>query len=285
MNRPTVQVVIPVYNSAKYIRRCLDSLIAQTYSKWNAIIIDDSSSDNSVEIIKEYQQKDNRITLYALEKNQGVSKVRNFALDKLSEKYTAFLDSDDYWEKDMLEVLVNKAEEDEYDVVQCRFIYDYTGGRQVLPKGVFKSDTRIDKSDIKKIYYKMATGINMNHVCMKLIRTELIKDIRFNTTLRTAEDLQFCVKLFCSVEKYYFINKAFYHYCRNEDSLTGKRLGGKEKLKSNCKVSRDMVNAVSKLGIGTPMLKFLCILRPYNIVISKVFRMIMEKLFSKNNIK
>ena len=91
MSQPTVQVVIPVYNSAKYIRRCLDSLIGQTYAEWNAIIIDDSSSDNSVEIIKEYQQKDNRITLYALEKNQGVSKVRNLALEKLSEKYTAFL--------------------------------------------------------------------------------------------------------------------------------------------------------------------------------------------------
>jgi len=125
VGRPTVQVVIPVYNSAKYIRRCLDSLVGQTYAEWNAIIIDDSSSDNSVEIIKEYQQKDNRITLYELEKNQGVSKARNFALEKLSEKYTAFLDSDDYWEKDMLEVMVNKAEEDEYDVVQCRFIVHF----------------------------------------------------------------------------------------------------------------------------------------------------------------
>ena len=281
MSRPTVQVVIPVYNSAKYIRRCLDSLIEQTYAEWNAIIIDDSSSDKSVEIIKEYQQKDSRITLYTFEKNQGVSKVRNFALDKLSEKYTAFLDSDDYWEKDMLEVMVNKAEEDQYDIVQCRFIYDYTSGRQVLPKGVFKSDTRIDKSDIKKIYYKMATGINMNHVCMKLVRTELIKDLRFDTALKTAEDLKLCVKLFCTVEKYYFINKPFYHYCRNEDSLTGKGLGGKEKLKCNRMVSKDMLSAVSKLGIGTPLLKLLCVLRPYNIIVSKVFRMIMEKLFSK----
>lgn len=279
MDKPTVQVVIPVYNSAKYIRRCLDSLVAQTYTNWNAIIIDDSSSDNSVEIIKEYQ--DSRITLYALPKNQGVSSVRNFALKELSEKYTAFLDSDDYWEKDMLEVMVNKAEEGNYDVVQCRFMYDYSGGRQVLPKGVFDSDVEIFKKDIRKVYYKMATGINMNHVCMKLIRTDLIKNLRFDKTLKTAEDLQFCVKLFCSVDKYYFINKAFYHYCRNEESLTGRGLSGKEKLRANCKVSRDMRKAISKLEIDTPLLKLLCILRPYIIILSKILRMIKEKLFKE----
>ena len=112
----------------------------------------------------------------------------NFALEILSEKYTAFLDSDDFWEKDMLEVMVEKAESENVDVVQSRYFYDYAGGRQVLPKGVFKEDTAIDKNHINKIYYKMATGINMNHVCMKLIRTELIKDIRFDPTLKKAED-------------------------------------------------------------------------------------------------
>lgn len=244
-------------------------------------MVDDDSGDNSIEIIKEYQAKDNRISLYRFEENQGVSKVRNFALEKLSEKYTAFLDSDDYWEKDMLDVMVNTAEEKGYDVVQCRFIYDYPGGRQELPPGAFDSDKSIGKNDINKIYFKMAKGINMNHVCMKLIRTELIGDIRFDTQLKTAEDLEFCVRLFCNVNSYYFINRALYHYCRNEDSLTGKGLGGKEKLKANRKVSVSMLDAVSYLEIDTPLLKFLCVMRPYIIIISKIFRMIKEKLFSK----
>ena len=281
MNKPKVQIVIPVYNSAKYLKRCLDSLLEQTYPSWEAIMVNDASKDNSIEIMKEYQAKDERLVIYDMEENQGVSKVRNFALTKLSEKYTAFLDSDDFWEKDMLEVMVEKAESENADVVQCRYFYDYAGGRQVLPKGVFKEDTAIDKNHIKKIYYKMATGINMNHVCMKLIRTELIKDIRFDPTLRTAEDLKFCTELFCKVESYYFINRAFYHYCRNEESLTGKGLGGKEKLKANRRVSKDMIKAVKKLGIGTPLLKILCVLRPYTIIVSKILRMVKEKLFSK----
>jgi len=281
MNKPKVQIVIPVYNSAKYLRRCLDSLLEQTYPYWEAIMVNDASKDNSIEIMKEYQAKDERMVIYEMEENQGVSKVRNFALTKLSEKYTAFLDSDDFWEKDMLEVMIEKAESENADVVQCRYFYDYAGGRRVLPKGVFKEDTAIDKNHIKKIYYKMSVGINMNHVCMKLIRTELIKDIRFDPTLRTAEDLKFCTELFCKVESYYFINRAFYHYCRNEESLTGKGLSGKEKLKANRRVSKDMIKAVKKLGIGTPLLKFLCVLRPYTIIVSKIVRMVKEKLFSK----
>ena len=281
MSKPKVQIVIPVYNSAKYLRRCLDSLLEQTYPYWEAIMVNDASKDNSVEIMREYQAKDVRITVYNFEENQGVSKVRNFALEKLSEKYTAFLDSDDFWEKDMLEVMVEKAERENVDVVQSRYFYDYAGGRRVLPKGVFKEDTAIDKNHINKIYYKMSTGINMNHVCMKLIRTELIKDIRFDPTLKTAEDLKFCTELFCKVESYYFINKPFYHYCRNEESLTGKGLGGREKLKANRRVSGDMVKAIKELGIDTPLLKTLCILRPYTIIVSKIFRMFKEKLFSK----
>lgn len=281
MCKPTVQVVIPVYNAEKYIRRCLDSLINQTYPFWEAIVVDDASTDSSAEILKEYQAKDGRIGIYAMKKNQGVSNVRNFALRKLSGKYTAFLDSDDYWEKDMLEVMVDKAEQG-MDVVQCRFIYDYPGGKQVLPDGAFDCDTEIDKSSISRIYYKMATGINMNHVCMKLIRTELLKNLQFDTDLKTAEDLQFCVKLFCNVNSYYFIDRAFYHYCRNEDSLTGKGLSGREKLKANRRVAVDMKKTITELGIDTPLLRFLCGFRPYIIIVSKIFRMIAEKLFSKN---
>ena len=280
MSKIKVQIVIPVYNSEKYLRRCLDSLLEQTYPYWEAIMVNDASQDKSYKIMKEYQAKDDRIAIYNFEENQGVSKVRNFALEKLSEKYTAFLDSDDFWEKDMLEVMVEKAESENTDVVQSRYFYDYAGGRQVLPKGVFKEDTAIDKNNINKIYYKMSTGINMNHVCMKLIRTELIKDIRFDPTLKTAEDLKFCTELFCKVQSYYFINRAFYHYCRNEESLTGRGLGGREKLEANRRVSSDMVKAIKELGIDTPLLKTLCILRPYTIVVSKILRMVKEKLFS-----
>lgn len=281
MNQPKVQVIVPVYNAEKYLRRCLDSLLQQTYPGWEAILINDASKDGSAGIIGEYLQKDSRFRYTKLEENCGVSAVRNIGLSKLTGKYTAFLDADDYWEKDMLALLLARAEESACDVVQCRFIYDYPGGRQVLPKGAFNKDLLLEGRGLHKVFVRMMTGINMNHVCMKLIRTELLKDIRFDSKLRTAEDLQFCVRLFRSVRRYCFVNKPLYHYCRNEESLTGRGLGSREKLQANRSVARDMIKALPDWGMDSMFYRLLCILRPYIIVCSKLIRMLMEKIFTK----
>ena len=111
MSQPKVNIIIPVYNSEKYLKRCFDSLVNQTYQNWEAIVVDDASTDNSCQKVKELTENDSRFKFTRLEKNCGVSKVRNLALSMITGKYTAFLDSDDYWEQDMLEVLVSKAEE------------------------------------------------------------------------------------------------------------------------------------------------------------------------------
>ena len=281
MSPPKVNIIIPVYNSEKYLKRCFDSLVNQTYQNWEAIVVDDASTDNSCQKVIELTENDPRFKFTRLEKNCGVSKVRNLALSMITGKYTAFLDSDDYWEQDMLEVLVSKAEESDFDVVQCRFMYDYPGGKQVLPKGAFDKYTELDKSSMGKVYYRMATGINMNHVCMKLVKSEIIKDLQFDPQLKTAEDLKFCVKMFSRVSKYCFVDKAMYHYCRNEDSLTGKGLGAKEKLKANRAVSKVMVQELPVWGKDTFYWRTLCTMRPYIITVSKVIRTATEKLFSK----
>lgn len=280
MNQPVVQVIIPVYNAQKYLRECFDSLISQTYTNWEAIVIDDASADSSAEIIKEYAAADSRFTYILQEKNKGVSNTRNLALSMLTGEYTAFLDSDDYWDKDMLMTLVKKAEESQSDVVQCRFIYDFSGGRTYLPTGAFNKDVELSGSGMKKVIFRMLTGINMNHVCMKLIKTELLKGLSFNTELRTAEDLQFCVHLFEKVEKYSFINKAMYHYRRVETSLTGSGLSGKEKIKANAVVSKDIKNALPSWNIDTPLWRFMCDIRPIVITVSKIFRIFREKIYS-----
>lgn len=283
LNQPKVQIIIPVYNAAKYIERCFDSLKNQTYTNWEAIVIDDASTDESKEITEKLTSGDKRFKFTSLKKNLGVSNVRNLALSEINGKYTAFLDSDDYWEKDMLEEMVKKAEETDCDIVQCRYIYDYPGGRQVLPKGAFDRDVELGRADMKKVYFKMATGINMNHVCMKLIKSDVIGDIRFNTELKTAEDLEFCVRLFSKISKYCFLNKAMYHYCRNEDSLTGKGLGAKEKLNANRAVSKVMKSELKEWGADTFYWRLLCTARPYIIILSKIIRSAAEKLFSKKN--
>ncbi len=281
MDSPKVQIIIPVYNAEKYLRKCLDSLKAQTFTNWQAIIVDDASSDSSSDIIEEYCSADGRFVYIKLEANGGTAAARNVALSRLSSEYTAFLDADDYWESDMLLHMTEKAEKNSSDVVQCRFIYDFANGKQFLPKGAFSKDVSLCDKSLKRVYVKMMTGINMNHVCMKLIRTELIKGLQFDTTLRTAEDLNFCIKLFHRVKKYDFINKALYHYCRNETSITGKGLSSAEKFKANKRISGDLVNALPAWGMDNLFYKTLSNMRPYIIAVSKVRRMLCEKAFLK----
>ncbi len=276
MKNYAVQIVIPVYNSGKYLHRCLDSLKAQTFDSWQALLIDDGSTDNSAEIISEYSASDERFT-YTKQKNSGVSVTRNTALSKLNSEYTAFLDSDDYWEPDMLELLYTKARECNADVVQCRYMYDYTSGKKEIPKGAFEKDEILEGKGLTKVYKKMMTGINMNHVCMKLVKTSLIGDLRFDTNLKTAEDLHFCVRLFKNVKKYCFIDKPLYHYCRNENSITGKGLSFTEKFKANRYVSKEMAKALPDWGINTLPYRFLTYARPYTIIISKITRILREK--------
>ena len=271
-----VQIVIPVYNSGKYLHRCLDSLKAQTFENWQAILIDDGSKDNSADIIKEYSLDDERFS-YTRQENSGVSATRNNALSRLDAEYTAFLDSDDYWEPDMLELLYTKAKESGADVVQCKYMYDYTNGKQEIPEGAFKTDQCLEGKALKKVYLRMMTGINMNHVCMKLIKTSLLTNLRFDLSLKTAEDLHFCVRLFKNVKKYCFINKPLYHYCRNENSITGKGLPFTEKLKANRYVSKEMARALPCWGIDTLPYRFLTYARPYTIIFSKVIRILREK--------
>lgn len=281
MKESQVQIVIPVYNAEKYLRRCLNSVKSQTYSNWQVIIVDDASFDGSAEIIQEYCSADSRFMCVKQNQNGGAAKARNAALPYLTSEYTAFLDADDYWECDMLACMIERAITNASDVVQCRFIYDFPGGKQVLPRGAFSGDVSLCGASLKQVYIKMMTGINMNHVCMKLIRTDLIQELQFDTSLKTAEDLAFCIKLFQKVKRYDFINKAFYHYYRNETSLTGNGLSFMEKFWANKRISEDLAAALPIWGIDNAFYKGLSYMRPYVIMVSKIWRMICEKVFSK----
>lgn len=281
MIKPTVQIIIPVYNAERYLRRCLDSVREQKFEAWQAFLINDASKDRSLDIIEEYVKKDKRFLLIDQKENGGASRARNTALDALGAKYVAFLDSDDTWEKDMLQTLVDVAEKNGSDVVQARYMYDFEGGKRIVPKGAFGKDVTLEGKDLRKVYIKMMTGINMNHVCMKLIRTDLVKVLRFDEALKTAEDLKFSVELFKKVKKYDFVDKILYHYYRNENSLTGKGLGYKVKLDANRRVSECLVEALPTWGMDNAFYRSLSRMRPYTIMLSKIQRMVCEKMFSE----
>src|SRR5690606_31386005 len=102
-----ISIITPVFNSEKYIGQCIDSVLNQTYANWEQILVDDCSADNSIEIIQEYAQKDQRIKYHRLEKNSGAGVARNKAIELANGRFIAFLDADDYWAKDKLHVQID----------------------------------------------------------------------------------------------------------------------------------------------------------------------------------
>ena len=113
-----ISVIIPVYNSAQYLKECVDSVLAQSYSNYEILLIDDGSKDNSLDICNEYAKSDSRVKVFHKE-NGGASSARNVGLNKAQGKYIFFLDSDDYIKDDTLEKLIDTAVKEKADLVFC----------------------------------------------------------------------------------------------------------------------------------------------------------------------
>lgn len=120
MEDKLITIIIPVYNVEKYLRECIDSVIAQTYKNLEIILVDDGSIDKSGEICDEYSKKDSRIRVIH-KKNGGLSDARNVALDIAKGEYIGFIDSDDYIEKDMFETLYKLAEKYHAEISSISF--------------------------------------------------------------------------------------------------------------------------------------------------------------------
>ena len=217
MGKEEISIIVPVYNVEKYLCRCLDSILSQSMQDYVVFLIDDGSKDQSGEICDDYAEKDNRFTVVH-HQNQGVSKTRQKALDMVSTDYVAFIDPDDYIEKDYLEKLYNAADKTNADLVWC----DYVENR-------LNSDTDhpCDLSDMTRegllrgILDSKFSAVLWN----KLFRASIIKDnnICFEASLKTAEDILFVSKFICHSSRFSYVNNALYNYnMSNENSAINK---------------------------------------------------------------
>lgn len=158
-----VSVIIPVYNVEKYLYRCLNSVLAQSYKKLEIIVVNDGSKDNSLKILCEFAEKDARINVIDKE-NEGVAKARNTGIDAANGRYLVFVDSDDYIEKNMIEVLVNLLEQHQVDMSLCKIsesgsifknqtYLEHFYNHHDLMEGIFK-DQEISSHPVNKLYKK-----------------------------------------------------------------------------------------------------------------------------------
>ena len=208
-----VSIIVPVYNTAKYLNKCINSLLNQTLKEIEIILINDGSTDNCESIIKKY--KDKRIK-YISKKNEGIGKTRNLGIEIASGEYLAFIDSDDYIESNFCEVMYNKAIKDKCDIVICDYFEDINNELKEIKFASFKDTNLMENPEI--INY-----INLGP-CNKIYKKELFKDKnnRFIENLKY-EDAPFVCRLLLSAKKIGKINKCLAHYVIHEKSETTTR--------------------------------------------------------------
>ena len=204
---PKVSVIVPIYNVEKYLEKCINSLLSQTLEDIQIILVNDGSKDNSGNIAKEYEKNNKDRVIYVEKENGGLSDARNYGLKYATGDFIAFLDSDDYIEKNAYEEMYNKAIEENADYVECDFIWE------------FHNKIRVDKQYPYKNKKEMLSFVRVV-AWNKLIKRQLITDnnLEFPKGLRY-EDVEFTYKLIPFINKFTYVDKPFIHYVQREGSI------------------------------------------------------------------
>ncbi|MFA6939912.1 MAG: glycosyltransferase [Clostridiaceae bacterium] len=214
---PLVSIVIPIYNVERYINKCIDTIINQTYSNLEIILIDDGSTDDSGRICEEYSLKDKRIKVIH-KKNSGVSSARNDGIKAATGDYIYFIDSDDFVELDLIKTAVLSAVENNSDVVVWGYTKVYVDKNDCFLKSIIYVPDRICCS-VDKIS-SLSSKINdellgiLGYVWNKLYRLEIIKrnHILFEENTSLYEDILFNVLVLTNIKIINFIDESYIHY-------------------------------------------------------------------------
>lgn len=206
--KPLVSIVVPIYNVENYVEKCLDSIKNQTLTDIEVLCVDDGSTDSSSKIVKDYCETDERYT-YLYKENGGLSAARNFGLPLTNAEYVMFIDSDDFIEPDMVELMYNTAITDNSDIVVCD-IYQYFHKRDI--KEILHSSFD-DKYTYSPKVNKELIGFVKNAAWNKLYRKKLFieNDITYPKGYRY-EDMGTTPLLLVNSEKVSFVNKPLYNY-------------------------------------------------------------------------
>ena len=215
MTEPLISIVIPVYNAEKYLRACLDSVLAQTYKNWEAICVNDGSSDNSAQILKEYAAKDARFHIIN-QQNSGVSTARNTGMRQTTGKYLMYLDSDDIWHPQTLEILQNVMEKSNADMGCFKYQEVYPDTKIIYNNYMVDSDLKLCKTPLLSfIHRKIKTGIL---IWNKIYRTDKIKNISF-CNLKQGEDDVYSLSVLLKISSIAMLDNVLYYYMQNPQSI------------------------------------------------------------------
>ena len=238
---PKISVIIPVYNTEKYLHRCIDSILAQTFTDYELLLINDGSKDNSGTICDEYAKKDSRIRVVHKE-NGGVSSARNMGLDNAKGEWICFIDSDDWVEKEYLKVLYQDGK---YDYVTCYW--------KVLNCKTYQSNIPTSKAHIGVANIKQFIEENIHRlsfpVC-RLYKKNIIEKhtIRFDKRISFCEDALFNILYLGNIKSVRQTNDVLYNYEKHEASLSNTSKPWEELDYAICKIGDGICELEEKLS-------------------------------------
>lgn len=226
-----ISIIIPIYNAEKYLKKCLDSIYNQSYTNIEVIMVNDGSKDNSINICKEYCNKDKRFVLINKE-NEGVSVARNTGISKASGSYVMFIDADDWVEHNTCELLYKNISEEDADFVLCNHIFEFDDrsvevafncqnriiNENKIKEAVILPLIERDKNDFKydRCSFRSPWG--------KIFKKDIIErfNISFNADLVIGEDFIFNLNYLSKIKKAVMIDEYLFHYRINTESAINK---------------------------------------------------------------
>lgn len=221
---PKISIIIPVYNTKKYLKQCLESIMSQTFKEIEIICVDDGSTDGSGEILSEYALMDNRIKVIR-KNNGGQNSARNAGLCVASGKYIGYVDSDDWIEQDMYEKLYEKAEAHNVDMVSCGYFLEgnYTSLHlDSLDGGSYDNERMLElRNNLIYRPEKREKGLS-GSLCCKLFKKEILQQVQLEVPeeITMAEDKMCLIHYVLHCTSAYVLKEAYYHRRIRLESMT-----------------------------------------------------------------
>lgn len=252
MHIPQISVIVPVYNVEPYIRKCIDSLLNQTFRDFELLLVDDGSTDRSGAICDEYVQMDARVRVFHTP-NQGVSAARNWGLDQALGGWITFVDSDDWVEEGYLSCFF-QTELSPKAIVYQNIIYDYTAYRRENKLAFSYDDASFDASGIIHAISRYRV-LSDCFIAAKMFNKEVIRQygIRFCEDISLAEDMIFVRHYFYYVEEVHIHSLAAYHYMQRPSSLTNSYHSSEELILIFHELRKTIVFLLNKFSMNVTL--------------------------------
>lgn len=234
-----ISIIVPVYNASSFISKCIRSILNQKFRNFELLLINDGSTDNSLELCQEFAANDDRVKVFN-RKNHGVSATREFGIQNAQGEYTLFVDSDDWIDENMLQDMFYAAKTNNADLVGSNF-YEVYNDRKILNRTYYNTKEEFTRDVIKSHW-----GVVWKILVKKEIYVK--NDIHFPININGGEDYVVCVKLLLNSEKVISVDKAFYFYNRcNQSSIMSTTT--QKKVDEQIKATEIIEDYLTNLGL------------------------------------